>query len=136
MKIFAPAPLKHTLLRLIGTNMKILIACITLLLLIACTEAVQPLTPFQCRVTGVAVEDGDTVTGFVSKEMHLRTTQEVRATCMAPFAVDIFGCAIAINTHEYIVVHKSSWNNRAIRYLTDKNHEYCHAFYEEGRHMY
>jgi hypothetical protein len=99
-----------------------------------------PLTPFQCRVTGVNVQDTDQVTGQVNKVTYYDTKEEVRAACMRPFSVNLYGCSIPIGEAEYNIV-VLSFSEFGLRfkdtpsYNTILNHEYCHAYYEERRHM-
>jgi hypothetical protein len=100
---------------------------VVLLTVTACKDDGTPLTPFQCRVVGVAVEDEDTVTGTIVEEIFYQSDRESRAACFKPFSTDNLGCVIALNKGEYRVVWSTHRNVRL--------HEQCHAYYEEWKHM-
>jgi hypothetical protein len=106
-----------------------------ILVTVASCDDSEPLTPFQCRVTGVAVEDGDTVTGTIVEELYYADGLQSRAACFKPFQKDNFGCVIALNEGEYRVVYTSSSHFRRTPYVNARNHERCHAYYEEWKHL-
>jgi len=106
------------------------------LLLSSCQEDTTPLTPFQCRVTGVNVHDTDQVTGQVRNITHYKTMIEVRVACMKPFiSKALYGCTIPFIPGRYNIVVLDSSVSPVPVYNTALNHEYCHAYYEEWRHM-
>lgn len=117
--------------------MRWIVFFIAVLLLAGCEEDKSPLTPFQCRVNGVMVEDDDTVTGIITREAYFQTVSEVAAACLRPFSQDSYGCTIALNPGppgEYMIVYYPM-AGMPINYQTPKQHERCHAYYEEWRHM-
>lgn len=107
---------------------------LSLVILLACSDK-GPLSPFQCRVTGVAVEDGDTVTGVIIEEIYYQTPSQAQAACFKPFNEDNLGCVVALGEGEYRVVYTNSGFIRQTPYVNAMNHERCHAYYEEWSHM-
>ena len=94
-----------------------------LLLLTACSNS-DP-TPANCRGWGVAVKDGDTVTGRVVEE-RIAAPEVVQARCQSPFE-ERLGCALTIGEHEYVI-----WAVDDHRVLME---ERCHAWFEERGHV-
>lgn len=74
---------------------------------------------------GVAVEDNDTITGQIIKE-NIAEQKVVQAKCQSPFTYKE-GCALAVGSNSYII-----WR---IDDPVVRDHEKCHALYEEGRHI-
>lgn len=91
-------------------------------LLIGCSES---LSPERCRYLGVNVQDDDTVTGLIIEE-NVSDQRTVQARCKSPFQYRE-GCAIPVGPNEYIV-----WR---IDDPKVRDHEKCHALYEERRHL-
>jgi hypothetical protein len=60
---------------------------------------------------------------------------EVKVACHKPFSMREYGCSIPIGEAEYniVVLNFAEFANPG--YRTVLNHEYCHAYYEERRHM-
>lgn len=94
-----------------------------LLLLAGCSDV--PL-PERCQAVGVAVAYDDTVTGRIVDE-NTGTLGQVSIQCGSPFK-DKYGCAIPINEHDYILWYVDEPEER--------DHERCHALYEEKNHTY
>jgi hypothetical protein len=121
-------------------NIAIILAAI---LLVGCNydPNLNPLTPFQCRVTGVNVQDDDEVTGIIQSEVWFSTQAEIKAACQKPFHKDdVWGCAIAISSHDGYGVYQTIQIRQAFptngpEYNKPQFHERCHAWYEEGEHM-
>ena len=93
-----------------------------LLLLTGCGMDVP--FPERCQRVGVAVADNDTITGTIITE-HTGTVEKVSIECRSPFKPK-YGCAIPINDGEYVLWYVDTPENR--------DHERCHALYEEPRH--
>jgi hypothetical protein len=121
------------------------IAIIPALILAGCSfePDLTPLTPFQCRVTGVNVQDEDTVTGTVLNVTRHYNGVELRAACEKPFSKDVKGCSVPVNVGEYEVHYMKEYHGPDPRgimevrpsYNTVLNHELCHAYYEEAAHV-
>jgi hypothetical protein len=110
---------------------------LVILFLFGCSEDLsEPLTPFQCRVIGVDVKDGTSISGNVSQVRYYNTMAEVKADCQRPFSMLEYGCAIPLAPKEYlIVVLKIPDTTYKPSYNTIENHERCHAYYETKRHF-
>ena len=97
-----------------------------ILLAILLTGCSESMSPDHCKMLGVNVSDNDTITGRIIEENVINDVDTVRAKCMRPFS-DIKGCAIPVYESEYVL-----W------YIDDariRDHERCHALYEEKRHL-
>jgi len=121
-----------------GSLMPIVAMFLVLLLIVTSCNDKEPLTPFQCRVTGVVVRDDDTITGQVANETGYHKLSEVKAACQQPFNSHIYGCAVPIapglyNIHYYL--SPGSFNQLPSNYNNYVNHERCHAYYEERKHL-
>lgn len=93
-----------------------------LLLLTSCSDT---LSPDHCRSLGVDVANNATQTGIIVEE-HKADINTVKAKCRRPFSY-IEGCAVPVAEHEYVL-----W------YIDDakvRDHERCHALYEEKKHI-
>lgn len=107
-------------------NIRILVPVFLFVLLVGC-EARVVLTPEQCRLTGVMVYDDDKVTGTIVERVPVETVEDAMRECFKPFQ-RVYGCTIALDVGEYRIV----WVERLKVAL---EHEECHAYYEEGRHV-
>lgn len=94
---------------------------VLVLLLTGCSSV--PL-PSRCHEVGVAVDANDTVTGVILEE-HIGTVTEVSVQCHSPFKL-LAGCAIAVAPGYYILWY--------IDRPEERDHERCHALFEEKRH--
>lgn len=112
-------------------------ALLVVLGMVACdfSPTIEPLTPFECRVTGVDVKNGDTVTGFVTGIRKYNSMAEVRAACQRPFERTSYGCVRPVGTNSYRVIYMWTPTPRYLPYKSHLNHELCHAYYEEFQHM-
>jgi len=115
---------------------QVLASILVLMFILSCDfdKPPKPLSPFQCRVTGVAVQDGDTVSGTIIEAVSYTTIAEVQAACQSPFEYKA-GCTIALSDKTYKVVYIRTFAGSSPLYNTPKNHEYCHAYYEEWEHI-
>lgn len=91
------------------------------MLLTACSGV--PL-PERCREVGVSLAGNDTVTGVIVEE-HTGTLEEVSIACRSPFKPK-YGCPIPVSEHEYDIWY--------VDIPEVRDHERCHALYEEWNH--
>lgn len=113
--------------------MRWLSALLLTLVLVGCAEDYGPLTPLQCREVGVAVEDGDKPTGRIVDFREVQTVEDAMRECQKPFQ-RVYGCTLALG---FYAGHDPRGEYRIV-YIPSKfvrEHEECHAYYEEGRHV-
>jgi len=116
--------------------MKLIWILVIASLLYGCSEALdEPLTPFQCRVTGVDVPDDAEVTGEILSVSYYEEMEDLKIACKKPFSMVEYGCAIPVNVDQYEihvllvpVVPQPPYN-------TIENHERCHAGYQTRKHV-
>ena len=98
---------------------------LVLLLLVGCSES---MSPDHCRIVGVDVDDNDTVTGRIIEE-NVTDQATVTKQCRRPFQrVPEGGCIVPIAPNEYII-----WR---IDDAKVRDHERCHALYEQRLHTF
>ena len=120
-------------------NRVLILFTLIMFVLIGCDfePDISPLSPFQCRVTGVDVDETDTVTGTIDHICEHDSIEMTMRHCKQPFNEKLLGCAVPINDGAYVV------HFRTVRqppehtaYNTVLNHELCHAYYEEPKHVW
>jgi hypothetical protein len=98
---------------------------LVLLLLLAGCDIDTPL-PRHCVEVGVAVDDHARITGTIEEE-HMGKLDDVRNVCQDTLTQDKYGCALAVAPGEYVLWYVDDPNIR--------DHERCHALYEEKKHV-
>ena len=74
----------------------------------------------------MAVGDQDTITGTILNE-NIADLQTVRNHCQDSLTQRKYGCTIAVSPGEYVIWFVDRPNVR--------DHERCHALYEEWEHI-
>jgi len=106
--------------------------------LISCTvlpERLENLTPAQCRTFGVAVQEGDTVTGTVIDPMGRSVTfATTERECGGSYGMLYAGCAVPVEGPEEWPSPSHQYNIWYADHKCAPEHEACHARYEHQRH--